>query len=198
MRTSSLSSLCAGALIAAAPLAFASNAAPEGATSSNTATNQTASTANTQLTEARAQALKSAKFSLGQAIDTAQRTHGKAFFAQFELRHAKPYYLLKTFQNREEWVGLIDADSGQVVGSGRTYPQSKLTPEQVRDMHTLQNVGTSLQQAVRDAEQHESGAKVLQASLLTSPKGNATYRLSLVQNGHMRVAMINPHSGRFE
>lgn len=201
MRTRSLHPLFGAALIAAAPLAFASaNAPPHGRTSGVTATSQTStpSAATAQLTEARAQALQSAKVSLTQAIETAQSMHGKAFFARFELRRSKPYYLLRTFQKQQEWVGLIDADNGRVVGDGRMYPESKLTAEQMRDVRALRTAHTSLWQAVRDAEQHQFGAKVLQASLLAARNGKATYSLDLVQNDHVRVAMINPQNGKLE
>lgn len=129
-------------------------------------------------------AAKNAKVSLTDAINTAQQgNHGNVVSARFELRQGKPEYLVRTFdsQSRQEWLGHIDAQTGQVIGQGRTIPLSSLPKENQQELTASQSSGSSLAQAVQTAEQRRGG-KALSAGLSA-------------RNGRTQMAMISPGSG---
>jgi uncharacterized membrane protein YkoI len=142
-------------------------------------------------------AAKSAKVSLTDAINTAQQgNHGDVVSAKFELRQGRPEYLIRTFdsRSRQEWLGHIDAQTGQVIGQGRTIPLSSLPKEDQRELTASVSSGTTLAQAVQTAER-QRGGKALAAGLSTS-NGQVGYRTELLKrNGRTQMAMISPGSG---
>jgi uncharacterized membrane protein YkoI len=144
------------------------------------------------------QVLQSAK-PLTQAIGTAeQHTHGKAFYARFGMLDGKPYYQVRTSRNDQEWAGLVNADSGQLNGSGRTFTERQLSPEHKREVQALQTAHATLAEAIRNTEQRHQGAKVVEAALAVSRNGTTAYNLHFVQNGEEHVAVINLGTGRFQ
>ena len=142
-------------------------------------------------------AAKRAKVSLTDAINGAPaQSHGDVVSARFELRHGKPAYLIKTFDSktRQEWLGHIDAESGKLIGEGRTMPLNRLPKEDQEELTAAAASGTTLAQAVETAEQ-ERGGKALAAGL-SARNGKVDYRTELLQsNGKTQMAMINPKSG---
>ena len=77
-------------------------------------------------------AAKTVKVSLSDAINTAQQqNHGTVVSARFELRQGEPEYLIRSFdsQSKQEWVGHIDANTGQMIGQGETVSLSQLPKE---------------------------------------------------------------------
>jgi uncharacterized membrane protein YkoI len=151
-----------------------------------------------QVPQAEIDAAKNAKVSLTDAINTAQQqNHGSVVSARFEVRQGKPEYLIRTYdsQNRQEWLGHVDANTGQVVGQGHTIPLSSLPKEDQQELTASTSSGTSLAQAVQTAEQ-QRGGKALSAGL-SSRNGQVSYRTELLQsNGSTQMAMINPRSGK--
>lgn len=143
-------------------------------------------------------AARNAKVSLIEAISSAeQQNHGNVVSARFELRQGKPEYLIRTFdsRSRQEWLGHIDAVTGQVMGQGRTIPLSQLPKQDQQELTASQNSSTTLGQAVRTAEQ-QRGGKALSAGL-SSRHGQVSYRTELLNsNGRTQIAIINPQSGR--
>jgi uncharacterized membrane protein YkoI len=143
-------------------------------------------------------AAKSAKVSLTDAINAAQeQNHGNVVSARFEVRQGKPEYLIRAYdsQSRQEWVGHIDANTGQPIGQGRTVSLSGLPKEDQQELTASQNPGTTLAQAVQTAEQ-QRGGKALAAGL-SARNGQVSYRTELLKsNGSTQMAMINPQSGQ--
>lgn len=141
---------------------------------------------------------KNAKVSLTDAINTAQAgNHGNVVSARFELRQGKPEYLVRTYdgQSRQEWLGHIDANTGQVLGQGRTIALSQLPKEDQQELTaSAQSSGTTLAQAVQTAEQ-QRGGKALAAGL-SARNGHVSYRTELLKgNGSTQMAMISPSTG---
>lgn len=151
-----------------------------------------------QVPQADIDAAKNAKVSLTDAINTAeQEHHGNVISARFEVREGKPEYLIRAFNadSQEEWLGHVDANTGQLIGQGRTTPLSQLPKEVQQELTAAQSAsGTSLGHAVQNAEQ-QSGGKALAAGL-TTQDGKASYRMELLKSdGSTQMAMINPQSG---
>ncbi|MGH8297152.1 MAG: PepSY domain-containing protein [Steroidobacteraceae bacterium] len=148
--------------------------------------------------QADIEAAKSVKVSLTDAIGTAeQQNHGKVVSARFEMRHGKPEYLIRTFdsQSQKEWLGHIDANTGQISGKSRSIALSQLPMEDQKELTASANAGTSLAQAVQSAEQ-QRGGKALAAGL-SEHDGHVSYRTELLKsNGSTQVAMISPESGK--
>ena len=143
-------------------------------------------------------AAKNAKVSLTDAINTAQQgNHGDVVSARFELRQGKPEYLVRTYdsRSRQEWLGHIDASTGQVLGQGRTIARSQLPKEDQQELTaSTRSSGTTLAQAVQTAEQ-QRGGKALAAGL-SARNGHVSYRTELLKgNGSTQTAMINPSTG---
>jgi len=142
-------------------------------------------------------AAKTVKVSLSDAINTAQQqNHGTVVSARFELRQGEPEYLIRSFdsQSKQEWVGHIDANTGQMIGQGETVSLSQLPKEDQQELTASQNSGTTLAQAVQTAEQ-QRGGKALAAGL-SARNGQVSYRTELLKsNGRTQMAMINPQSG---
>jgi uncharacterized membrane protein YkoI len=143
-------------------------------------------------------AAKNAKVSLSDAINTAQQqNHGSVVSARFELRQGKPEYVIRSFdsQSNQEWVGHIDANTGQMIGQGRTISLSQLPREDQQELTASRKSGTTLSQAVETAEQ-QRGGKALAAGL-SARNGQVSYRTELLKsNGRTQMAMINPQSGQ--
>jgi uncharacterized membrane protein YkoI len=173
--------LAAGLFAAAAPLALAG-----------------ASSASARIgspPQADVKPFEGAKLSLTQAIAEAQKEmRGKTLEARFEVWHGKPAYLIRTYSAHQVWEGRIDANSGQLLGQPQTISASQLGPRVKSDVAALANAQTSLPDAVDKAEQHEGG-KAIMASVETDHKGNASYDLDLVKDGHLHTAMIDADSG---
>lgn len=97
-------------------------------------------------------AAKRAKVSLIDAINgAAAQSHGDVVSARFELRHGKPAYLIKTFDSktRQEWLGHIDANTGKLIGEGRTMPLNRLPKEDQEELTAAAASGTTLAQPLR-------------------------------------------------
>lgn len=150
-----------------------------------------------QVPKADIDSARNAKVSLTDAINTAQAgNHGNVVSARFELRQGKPEYLVRTFdsQSQQEWLGHIDAQTGQVIGQGKTIPLSQLPQEDQQELTASRSSGTTLAQAVQTAEQ-QRGGKALAAGL-SARRGQVSYRTELLKsNGSTQMAMVNPKSG---
>jgi uncharacterized membrane protein YkoI len=143
-------------------------------------------------------AARNAKVSLTDAISAAQQqSHGNVVSARFEVRQGKPEYLVRTFDTirQQEWVGHIDANTGQVIGQGQTVPLRRLPREDRQELTALPGTSTTLAQAVQTAEQ-QRGGKALAASL-SARNGQVRCQTQLLKsNGSTQMAMINPQSGQ--
>lgn len=137
----------------------------------------------------------SAKVSMLDAISAAEKeANGKAYSVSFESRNGKPDYKVKTYQNNGIWLGMVDATSGQVSGTGKTIQQGRLDKEDRVEVKGIQNAQKTLTDAVKAAEQHASG-KAIDAAL-TDTKGKLAYEVEVVKNSAVQKVMVDPSSGK--
>ena len=196
------STLMVALLTAATPLALAANPQTYTQSQSQSAANMRSQSMSSQSdrpgTPAREDAtpFRNAKLSLTQAIaDSQKEMRGKTFDARFEVWQGRPAYVIRTYSANQVWQSRIDADTGQPIGQPTTVSQTELGPQVQRDITALNNAATSLDQAVRSAEQREGG-KAIMASVRSSRGGIATYNVDLVKNGRVRTAMIDASTGQ--
>lgn len=184
-------SALAAALLAAAPLALATNH-PMSSHSAQASQSEEVGTPP----RPDVKPFESAKLSLTQAIAESQKEmRGKTLDARFEVWQGKPAYLIRTYAANQVWQTRIDADSGQPLGQPTTVSQSELGPQFQRDVTALNNAQTSLDQAIGNAEQQQGG-KAIMASVRASRSGTATYDIDLVKNGRLRTAMVDTSTGQ--
>jgi uncharacterized membrane protein YkoI len=182
------------ALMASAPLALTGSYAAAHGTQ-----NETTSHATTEVAappQADIKPFEDAKLSLTQAISDAQREmRGNTLEARFEVWHGEPSYLIRTWSTNQVWQGRIDANNGRFIDQPMAIPEDQLSPRLKKDIAGLQNVQTNLMQAVQSAEQKEGG-KAMLASVQSRSPGSASYRLDLVKNNRLHVAMVDAQTGQ--
>ncbi|HEV7137619.1 MAG TPA: PepSY domain-containing protein [Steroidobacteraceae bacterium] len=185
------SALAAATLLAAMPLALASNHPMSAQSSQASQSEEVGTPPRTDV-----KPFESAKLSLTQAIAESQKEmRGKTLDARFEVWQGKPAYLIRTSSANQIWQTRIDANSGQPLGQPTTVAQSELGPQIQRDISALNNAQTSLDQAIGDAEQ-QKGGKAIMASVKAGSSGSATYDIDLVKNGRLRTAMVDTSTGQ--
>ncbi|HZS81834.1 MAG TPA: PepSY domain-containing protein [Stellaceae bacterium] len=141
------------------------------------------------------QTFQQAKVTLADAVSAAEKhSGGKALGANFEDRNGNPVFRVKTLQNGTVWEGAVDAVSGQIVGQGKTTPESRLDQEDKAEIAAFQKTKTPLTEAVKTAEQH-AGGKALDAELEASG-GKAVYEMEVVKNGTIQRVTIDPANGQ--
>lgn len=142
-------------------------------------------------------AARNAKVSLTDAINAAQQqNHDEVVSVRFEVRQGKPEYLIRSFDSRsqQEWLGHVDANTGKVIGQGRTIALSSLPKEDQQELTASRSSSTTLGQAVQSAEQ-QRGGKALSAGL-SARNGRVSYRTELLKSdGRTQMAMVSPQSG---
>jgi uncharacterized membrane protein YkoI len=190
--SSLLPAIAAALLLSAAPFAMAAgNSAPP----ANGTAMQAGEASHEHESKAEIQAFQQVKVPLTQAVQAAEKhSNGKAIDASFEQKNGMPIYRIKTYQNNSVCEGTIDANSGQVAGSGQTTPQSKLDQEDMQELQAAKNAQTSLVQAVQAAEQKQGG-KAIDAGL-EARNGKVAYELELVKNGQLRTVTVDPQNGQ--
>ena len=192
--------ISAVALIAAVPLALtASYGFANGTAASDAAHNAAAAQRGRELTAPPQQDLRPfdhAKLSLIQAATDAQKQlKGQTIEARFEMWHGQPSYLIRTFASNDVWQERIDANSGRPIGDATSLSQDELSPQLSKDVTALQNVQTDFARAVNQAEQKDGG-KAIMAAVHARSDGSVDYRVHLVKNNRLQVAMIDAHSGQ--
>jgi uncharacterized membrane protein YkoI len=145
--------------------------------------------------EAEVQAFEAVKTPLSGAISIAE-THsgGKALDVSFENRHGKPAYRVKTLQNNQVWEGLVDANSGQIIGRGKSTHESKLDREDKAELAGLRTAKTTLAQATATAER-QSGGKAIDAGL-EETRGKVAYEVEIVKDRRVRTLTVDPGNGQ--
>ena len=141
-------------------------------------------------------AFEKAKITIANAISIAERhgSGGKTIDVVFDLNKGAPVYKVKTYQNNAVWEGMIDAQSGKVVGSGTTTPEAKLDQEDKAELAGLQKATTTLAQAVKAAETYDTG-KAMSAGL-EETNGKIVYEVTVVKSGSARKLVVDPNSGQ--
>ena len=141
-------------------------------------------------------AFQKTKTSLADAITAAEKhTGGKALDISFEIQDGRHAYRVRTYQNDEIWAGMIDADSGQVIGKGATTPGSKFDRRDKAEVAELKKAPISLWTAIATAEKQLSGKAI--GGGMEDIKGRLTYEAQVVTNGAIHRATVDPMSGGF-
>lgn len=151
-----------------------------------------------QPTQADIQAFGQTKVTIKDAISAAgKHSGGTVIDAGFIARKGKPAYKVKTYQsnNNSVWEGLVDAQTAQVIGNGRTKQENKLDREDQAEIAGLRRVTLSLTQAVEATEKRD-GAKAISAGL-EEVKGKIVYEVMTVKNGSLRKFVIDSANGSF-
>ena len=141
-------------------------------------------------------AFEKAKITIANAISIAERhgSGGKTIDVVFDLNKGAPVYKVKTYQNNAVWEGMIDAQSGKVVGAGTTTPEDKLDQEDKAELAGLQKATMTLAQAIEAAEKYGTG-KAMSAGL-EETKGKIVYEVTVVKSGSVRKLVVDPNGGQ--
>lgn len=132
---------------------------------------------------------------LADAISAAEKhAGGKALDATFEDKGGNPAYHIKTYQHSAVWEGSVDANSGAVIGQGKTTPEAQLDQEDRAELSALQSAKVTLSQAVAMAEKH-AGGKAIDAGL-EERGGKVAYEVEVVKNGAVETVLVDPASGQ--
>src|SRR5258705_12131094 len=130
-------------------------------------------------------AFEQVKVSVANAIAAANKhTGGKVTEASFAMRNGKPIYKVKTYQDSNAWEGTVDAQTGQVIGNGKSTPESKLDAEDKAELAGLQIAKVTLAQAVSAAEARNGGKAM--AAGIEQAKGKVVFEVSVVKDGSVR------------
>jgi uncharacterized membrane protein YkoI len=149
-----------------------------------------------QPSKAELRAFEQVKVSITNAISAAEKhsNGAKVIDASFDAANGAPVFKVKTYTNNSVWEGMVDAQSGQVVGDGKATPESELDREDHAELMGLRQATTTLAQAVDVAEKRAKG-KVISAGL-EETNGKIVYEVMVVKNGSVRKVVIDPKTGQ--
>lgn len=183
IRTAALTTALTSALLLGAPIAMAAGQ-PE---SEATAEHQN---------PAELKAFQNAKLSLLKAISIAEQNNsGKAVDASFEERGGPPGYRVKVYHNNSVWEGLIDANTGKLIGQAKTTPENQLDQEDKAELAAVRDAKVTLAGAVTRVEEHTSG-KAIDAGI-EERNGKSVYELEIVtKNGAVQSMTVDPMTGQ--
>jgi len=147
--------------------------------------------------KADVKAFEQVKVPIRSAISAASKHSGdgKVTEASFYVRKdGRPAYRVKTYQNNEAWEGMIDAQTGEVIGAGKKTPEFKLDDEDKAELAGLRLATITLTQAVNAAETGAGGKAI--AAGIEQTKGKIVFEVSVVKGGSVRKVVIDPQSGK--
>jgi uncharacterized membrane protein YkoI len=145
--------------------------------------------------KAKLQAFKRAKISLDQAISTVLGTTGGIIMsANFEIRAGKPVYEVQTYQDNSIWAGLIDAQTGNLIGRGKTTPKSQLNSGDKGVVAALSRAYTTLPEGVVVAEDREPGKAI--GARLDQEQGKIVIEVNIVKNTAVKTMVFDAQSGQ--
>jgi uncharacterized membrane protein YkoI len=119
---------------------------------------------------------------------------GKVLEVSFEPTASAATYLLKILQKDAIWEGSIDANSGEMLGTGKSVPASKLDLEGMAELSSV-DTATTIVQAVRIAELHARG-KAIAISIGEAEAGGAIWEVVVVNDGIARRVVVDPATGQ--
>jgi uncharacterized membrane protein YkoI len=188
MRKSTFSTAVASALALAMPIAFA--AGPAGAPG------QAKDAVVEHVARTDLLAFQNAKVPLPQAI-AAGIQHvggGKGMDVSFEAKGGTPAYRTKVYHNNTVWEGLVDANTGKVIGQGTTTPEAQLDQEDKAELAALTDAKTTLADAVKAAEQQVGGKAIIAG--IEQRGGKVEYEIQVVRGGNIQQMVVDPATGR--
>lgn len=153
-----------------------------------------------KLNRAQLVAATTAKISVKDAIAAAERLSngGRAVEASYTLQGSPPAatatYDLRAFLNDGVWEGQIAADSGQMIGAGKTIPKAKFDEEDTEEFNLFQRASTTISQAVEVAEQHAQGKAI--AVGLEEAGGGVVWNAVVAAGETTRTISVDPLTGR--
>jgi uncharacterized membrane protein YkoI len=133
--------------------------------------------------KARLTAFKQAEFSLENAISIAESTIGGIVIdANFQISNGRPVYVVKTFLGWDHsvWDGMIDAQTGKVIGKGQAIPEDQLDQKDRSDLAGLHEWYASLAEAVVAAEYSGSGRPI--SASFKETNGQVFFEVTVVKN----------------
>ena len=154
------------------------------------AVGQTATT-NSQVSEAVAAA--QSKISLEQAIIIAKKTiKGDVVSADFDQHDhlAGGNYEVKIVANNTEYEVKIDANSGKVLSN----KQEKLDKEDIAEYNAMKKSKTSLNQAIKKANQSVKG-KVIEAEF-DMDFGKPAYKIEIIKGTQVHKVVVDSMTGQ--
>lgn len=157
------------------------------------AANMEPETQSQKISPSKLTAFQKAKLSVLDAI-TAAESQGKVIDVSFSTENGTPIYEVKTYRNNSVWEGRIDASTGQVIGQGKTTPESQLDREDRAELTGIQNAPKSLADAVKAAERH-SDAKAM-SSAVEETGGKIVYEVEVIKNGTSQKLVVDPQTGQ--
>jgi hypothetical protein len=129
--------------------------------------------------------------SLARAIEVAEGLHGgsRAAAAAFEFSHSAAYRVV-TIRSGETWENLIDAYTGQVIGSEVASPLDAFSVDEQSNIVALGSVAQNLTDAVRVAEKAASG-KAFGGGLMKQ-EGVLNFFVVVVCDGELKEVRLEP------
>ena len=113
----------------------------------------------------------------------------------FGVSNTKPVYMVKTYQNKEVWEGMVDGQSGKVIDQDTVTPESQLDDEDKAELAGLQEAKVSLADAVDTAEK-SLGGKAITAGLEEMNR-HVVYEITVVlEAGASKKVTVDPKTGQ--
>jgi uncharacterized membrane protein YkoI len=145
--------------------------------------------------KAKLKVLEHVKISIDDAISAVEGMKGGAVIGvRLDVRNGKPIYRVKTYQNNSVWQGMVDAQTGNMIGMGKTTPENQLDQKKRGELTELGQAYTSLGEAVVMAEDRDAG-RAINASL-GAVKGTIVFEVTVVKNDSVRKMAVDPTSGQ--
>jgi len=140
-------------------------------------------------------AFQQIKISIDDAIATAESARGGIVIdARFEISKGKPVYRVKTCRDYSVWEGTIDAQTGELIGKGKTTPEARLDQEKKAELVGLSQAYTTLPEAMAMAEDRDAGRAI--SAGLEEMQGKIVFEVTVVKNASVKKIMIDPQSGQ--
>jgi peptidoglycan hydrolase-like protein with peptidoglycan-binding domain len=136
-------------------------------------------------------AFREAKMGVEDAIAAVTNNGDVALDVRFDLRDGKPVYYVRTYSADKKtfWDGMVDANTGKVMGNGNTMPEDQLTQTDKNQLDALKGAKWSLEDAVKAAEDH-SHADAINAWAIGGSKPH--YEVIVDKNGSAQKITVDP------
>jgi uncharacterized membrane protein YkoI len=140
-------------------------------------------------------AFEQVKVSIDDAISATEGTKGGTVIgASFDVRNGNPIYRVKTYQNNSVWEGMVDAQTGNMIGTGKTTPENQLDQEDKAELAGLSQAYTSLAEAVVMAEDRDAGRAISVG--LEETNGKIVFEVKVVDKyASVKKMVVDPKNG---
>jgi uncharacterized membrane protein YkoI len=173
------------------PAQFAMNKAPATASTVGYGGQASAGGGDTNLN-----AFHNAKMGVLDATAAVTMDGSQVLDVRFGMHDGQPVYFVRTYNGARKsfWEGMVDANSGKIIGKGQTTPQNELAQQDKTELQGLNNAKWSLEDAVNSVEQHTKGNAV--DAWLVQSKGRTAYEVRIDQNGKTQNWRFDPATGQ--